>query len=66
MMDKECLKPSAGILIKLGSIYVHIDEAMSKKGHNFDVLALKQLLEDPELKEWIKQMDALALIPKKR
>jgi hypothetical protein len=65
-MSVECLKPNPSVLIKLGSIYIHIEEAMNKKAHNFDVLALKQLLDDPELKEWIKQMDNLALIPKKR
>lgn len=60
------LRPEMSILIKLGSVFVHVEEAMSNKGHNFDVLALKQLLSDPELNEWIKEMDKLALIPKKR
>jgi hypothetical protein len=67
MIKQECLKPNATILIKLGSIYVHTKEGLdNKKGHPFDILALKQLLEDEELKEWIKQMDNLALIPKER
>jgi len=65
-MGVECLKPIPSVLIKLGSIYIHTEEAMSREGHNFDIMALKQLLDDPELKEWIKQMDNLALIPKKR
>ncbi len=65
-MNKECLKPNATVLIKLGSIYIHIEEALSKEGHEFDMRALKQLLEDIELKKWIKQMDELALIPRKR
>lgn len=63
---KECLKPNTTILIKLGSIYIHIKEGLGVKGHDFDLIALKQLLEDEELKEWIKQMDSLALIPKER
>ncbi len=60
------LKPLPSVLIKLGSLYVHIEEAFSKKAHNFDVLAMKALMDDGELKEWIKGMDKLALIPKKR
>ncbi len=60
------LKPSAQLLIKLGSIVVHVDEMISAKGHPYDALALTSLLQDPQVKEWINQMDALALVPKKR
>lgn len=60
------LKPSAALLCKLGSIAVHIDEGLSAKGHRFDFIALKTLMEDPEVAEWLKQMDKLALLPKKR
>ncbi len=60
------LKPSATLLCKLGSIVAHVDEMLSTKGHHFDLEVLKHLLQDGEVKEWIKQMDALALIPEKR
>lgn len=60
------LKPSAQLLTKLGSIVVHADEMLSTKGHHFDLATLKSLLQDPQVKEWIGQMDALALVPKKR
>ena len=63
---KECLSPKPTVLIKLGSIYVHAKEGLSEKKHEFDWIALKQLLEDEELKQWIKEMDYLALIPKER
>lgn len=60
------LKPSASVLIKLGSIAVHIDEMLSPKGHEFDRPALDTVLYDPEVKEWLASMDKLALLPKKR
>ena len=60
------LKPPASLLCKLGSIAVHVDEGLSAKGHEFDFVALKGLLEDPEVAEWLKQMDKLAFVPKKR
>ncbi len=58
------LKPSLGLLCKLGSIVVHFDEALSDKRHRFDVLAAKPLLSDPEVQEWIKAMGPL--MPVKR
>ena len=62
----DVLKPSNTILIKLGSLFVHIEEALSDKAHHFDIAVIKQALVDKELTEWIKGMDKLALIPKKR
>lgn len=53
-------------LIKLGSIAVHADEMLSTDGHEFDRVALGQLLRDPEVLEWLKAMDKAAMIPKKR
>lgn len=50
------LTPSLQLLMKLGSIVVHADEAISAKGHRFDVEAMKPLLADDEVKEWIKDM----------
>lgn len=60
------LKPSAALLCKLGSIAVHFEEMTGPKGHSFDVEAMKSLLSDPEVREWLKAMDKLALIPKVR
>lgn len=62
----DCLKPKTSILIKLGSIAVHADEATGKNAHEFDVTALRALLQDNEIIAWLKQMDEMALIPKKR
>lgn len=60
------LQPDVGLLVKLGSIAVHAEEMMSPGGHHFDHVVLRQLLDDGEVKDWLKEMDRLALIPKKR
>lgn len=63
---KECLTPSVGLLCKLGSIAQHVDEMLSAKGHAFDRHALETVLRDPEVIAWLKEMDKLALIPRRR
>ena len=55
-----------GLLVKLGSIAVHADEAISPGSHDYDVIAIRGLLDDPEVKEWMLAMDKLAFLPKKR
>lgn len=52
------------LLVKLGSIAVHADEFLSPKGHDFDKIALQQLLIDPEVVEWLKSMKTM--LPVKR
>jgi hypothetical protein len=59
-------KPSAALLVKLGSIAVHVEEMMSEKGHYLDRSAIRTLLDDQELIEWRKAMDKLAMLPVKR
>ena len=60
------LKPSATLLIKLGSIIVHQEEMMSSKGHHFDKHALDTVRNDPEVIEWLDQMTGMAFLPVKR
>lgn len=60
------LAPSAELLVKLGSLIVHADEAMTPGGHSFDVEAFRGLLQDPEVVAWLEAMQALALLPVKR
>lgn len=60
------LKPAVTLLVKLGSIAVHVDEMLSPDGHAYDREAIKSLLDDPEVKEWIAAMDKMAFMPKKR
>lgn len=56
--------PSLSLLAKLGSVAVHADELLSPNGHAFDRSALQQLLRDPEVMAWIKDMGPL--LPRKR
>jgi len=65
-MPNDPLKPSVALLSKLGSIAIHVDEMMSITGHAYDVEALKALLKDHEVTQWIEQMDKMAFLPKKR
>lgn len=60
------LQPDVSLLCKLASIAIHAEEMLSPAGHAFDRHALEGLLKDPELKAWLRDMDGLALIPKKR
>lgn len=58
--------PSATLLIKLGSIIVHFEELITPTGHGYDKVALDSLLSDPEVVEWMEQMNAMAMLPVKR
>jgi hypothetical protein len=49
------LEPSASLLVKLGSIAVHAEEILSPNRHQFDLSALQTLLDDAEVKEWLKK-----------
>jgi hypothetical protein len=60
------LAPPASTLVKLGSIAVHVDEALSTEGHEFDWGAARQLLVDPEVVAWIEAMTKLGFMPVKR
>lgn len=63
---RQTLTPTPALLAKLGSIAVHADEFMSADGHAFDRTALLSLLADPEVVDWLKAMETLALVPRKR
>jgi hypothetical protein len=62
----DMMKPSPTLLVKLGSIIVHFDEATELGGHKFDIQTARQLLNDPDVSEWIKQMNGAAMLPVKR
>jgi hypothetical protein len=65
-MSTDPLKPSASLLIKLGSVIVHQEELMSPKGHSFDKHALETVRNDPEVVAWLAQMTKMAFLPVKR
>lgn len=60
------LKPQVTLLVKLGSLVVHVEEMLSAKGHHIDKTAIEGLLNDSEVKAWLKQMDKGAFLPVKR
>jgi hypothetical protein len=60
------LNPTPALLCKLGSIMMHAAEMMAPHGHTFDRIALEQLLDDPEVREWQKAMDGMGMLPKMR
>lgn len=66
MSKSSPLSPCTTLLVKLGSIAVHVEELLSPDGHNFDRVALNDLLRDPEVAAWRESMDAMALLPVKR
>lgn len=51
---------------KLGSIVVHVQEAIGPESHTFDVKALDSLVRDPEVEAFITELGDLALVPVKR
>ena len=63
---KDPLKPSLNILMKLGSIAVHADEIVMEQPLEIDRMVVKNLLEDKELQEWMKDMNEQGLLPVKR
>jgi hypothetical protein len=58
--------PSMVLLVKLGSLIVHYQEYTSGNGHQFDKTVIDALEADQQVVEWMKQMNDLALLPKKR
>ena len=76
----DMLRPSVGLLAKLGSAVGHAEELLSSaagprpsisvwpasQGHEFDRYALDSLLSDPEVRAWLAQMRAAAFIPEPR
>ena len=60
------LNPTAALLSKLGSIIVHVEEFLSPEGHPLDQEAIKGLLADSGVREWLEQMHGLVLLPVKR
>ncbi len=58
--------PPVGLLCKLGSIVVHVEEGAGAGGHDFDWIALRSLLADREVQDWIEAMGKSGLVPVKR
>lgn len=57
------LNPNTTLLCKLGSIVRHAQELTSPGGHEFDAIALSNLLDEADVVAWMQDMDRLALLP---
>jgi hypothetical protein len=62
----EALNPPTTLLIKLGSLIVHLQEWSSPGAHDFDKVSIDTLLSDPEVVAWLETMDRAAFLPKRR
>lgn len=59
-------EPSIGVLAKIGSIVAHVEEGDGIDGHPFDWAAIRSLLSDQEVQQWLNGMRARSLLPLKR
>lgn len=57
------LKPSASLLSKLGSALIHAKEFLSQDGRPVDRQEFEQILDDPDVVEWMRGMTKLAFLP---
>lgn len=57
------LHPTPSLLSKLGSIARHVEEHASADERDVDLDAARTLVQDPDVQEWMKAMDRLALLP---
>lgn len=62
----ELLKPEPTLLVRLGSLIVHYQEAYSPKGHALDRQAIHMLEDDPGVKKWLEAMTRYGFLPVKR
>ena len=60
------LSMSWELAAKLGSLAVHVEEAIGFKGHPFDVEACRGLLLDPEVVNFLEMLRLMVLLPVKR
>lgn len=58
--------PPAGLLDKVGFILFHLDEAADEDGHQFDWVAIRWLLADREVQDWLGAMGKHGVVPMKR
>lgn len=58
--------PSLQLLTKIASIVRHAEEYISDDGHDFDKAVIDTLLDDPEVRKFMDEMQAAALVPVKR
>lgn len=58
-------KPTS-LLIKLGSLAIHVEEMFGSNGHQFDVEVIKTLLNDAEIRDFLDNPEMAVFLPIKR
>lgn len=62
----DTFSPPVQLIAKVGSILVHVDEALSDDGHRFDWATVRSMLADREVQQWLAALQSHALVPVKR
>jgi hypothetical protein len=57
---------SMALTCKLASIVAHVDEGFSSQGHAFDIAALRALIDNTDVRQWLAKMRRLGFVPVKR
>lgn len=63
---KAWTEPSLSLLVKLGSVIIHVQEYLGPDGHPLDRMAFENVAKDPDVKAWLEEGTDLALLPVKR
>lgn len=58
--------PTERVAVALASIAVHADEYTSPGKSEFDAEAIRVSLAAPDVQDYLRELDALALLPLKR
>ena len=66
MSQNDPLKPDLQLLVKLGSLIVHYEEATGPNGHYFDRNTIDDITKHADVQEWFDGMRKMALLPVKR
>jgi hypothetical protein len=62
----DVLKPNPSLVVKIGSLIVHYQEALGPKGHPLDWEAIKSIEGEPDVQEWFAEMTKKGFLPVKR
>lgn len=65
-MERQEFKIGMATAAKIGSVLVHVEEALGPGGHVHDLDAVRGLLGDDEVQHFLDSLRALSLVPVKR
>ena len=66
-MGSDDVRPKdLAVCARIGSALVHAEEFMSVRGHTFDKESFNAIMNDDDIRAWLKKLDDIGLLPKKR